>query len=105
MADKVELGGLPINSPKIYLTAFPHTFLSRTGILKGFLNTNMSARKDNIQITISRQDFPGGAVVKNLSANARDARCTGSIPGSSPWGRRESDTTDHTDRDTKRSTA
>ena len=71
-------------------------------------------------------------MVKNLSANARDARGTGSIPGSgrspgggngnpvflpgkfhgqrslagySPWGRRESDTTDHTDRDTKRSIA
>ena len=26
--------------------------------------------------------FPGGAVVKNLSANARGARDTGSIPGS-----------------------
>ena len=28
--------------------------------------------------------FPGGAVVKNLPANAGDARDTGSIPG---WGR------------------
>ena len=37
MADKVELGGLPLNSPEIYLIAFPHTFQSRTGILKGFL--------------------------------------------------------------------
>jgi len=71
-------------------------------------------------------------VVKNLPANAGDARGTGSIPGSgrspgggngnpvflpgkfhgqrslagySPWGRRELDTTDHTDRDTKRSMA
>ena len=71
-------------------------------------------------------------MVKNLPANAGDARGTGSIPGSgsspgggngnpvflpgkfhgqgslagySPWGRRESDTTDHTDRDTKRSMA
>ena len=26
--------------------------------------------------------FPGGAVVKNLSANTRDARDVGSIPGS-----------------------
>ena len=28
--------------------------------------------------------FPGGAVVKNPPANARDARDSGSIPG---WGR------------------
>ena len=27
-------------------------------------------------------DFPGGSVVKNLSANAGDARDAGSIPGS-----------------------
>ena len=27
------------------------------------------------------QDFPGGTVVKNLRANAGDARDTGSIPG------------------------
>ena len=33
--------------------------------------------------------FPGGAVVKNLPANAGDTRDTGSIPGSgrSPGGR------------------
>ena len=27
-------------------------------------------------------DFPGGAVVKNLPANAGDAKSTGLIPGS-----------------------
>ena len=69
--------------------------------------------------------FPGGTVVKNLPANAGDPRDTGSIPGSgrspgegnsnrfqysclenpinsgawggySPWGHKESDTTEHT---------
>ena len=71
-------------------------------------------------------------MVKNLPANVGDARDMGSIPGSgrspgggngnpvflpgkfhgqrslagySPWGLRELDTADHTDRDTKRSTA
>ena len=68
--------------------------------------------------------FPGGTVVKNPPASARDARDVGSIPGSrrspggghgnplqysslenlhgqrslvgySPWGRKESDTTKH----------
>ena len=68
--------------------------------------------------------FPGGAMVKNLPANARNARDPGSIPGSgmspreengnplqyknsgvfhgqsslagySPWGHRESDKTEH----------
>ena len=29
-----------------------------------------------------RWDFPGGAVVKNLPANAGDTRVLGSIPGS-----------------------
>ena len=33
-------------------------------------------------ISKERQDFPGGAVVKNLPANAGDARDLGSIPGS-----------------------
>ena len=33
--------------------------------------------------------FPGGVVVKNLPANARDARDTGSVPGwKIPWSRR-----------------
>ena len=69
--------------------------------------------------------FPGGIVVKNLPANAGDAKHPGSIPGSgrfpwcrnwqptpeflpgkfhrqrilagySPWGIKESDTTEHT---------
>ena len=31
---------------------------------------------------VSTQSFPGGAVVKNLSANAGEGRDTGSIPGS-----------------------
>ena len=61
--------------------------------------------------------FPGGAKVKNLPANAGDARDVGSIPGlgrspgegngnplqysclensmDRPWGRKESDTTEH----------
>ena len=68
--------------------------------------------------------FPGGSVIKNLPVNAEDAGDTGSIPGSerspggansdplqyflpgkfrgqrslagySPWGRKESDTTDY----------
>ena len=69
------------------------------------------------------EDFPGGSVVKNLPANARDARDVGSIPGLgrfpgeghgnplqssclrnsidrgawrgySPWGQKELDTTE-----------
>ena len=65
--------------------------------------------------------FPGGTVVKNLPANAEDIRDAGSIPGLerslgeathssilagkfhgqrslvsySPWGHKESDTTEH----------
>ena len=37
---------------------------------------------------MTKWGFPGGAVVKNLPANARDARDTGLIPGSgrSPGG-------------------
>ena len=64
-------------------------------------------------------DFPGGSVVKNLPANAGHTRDTGLIPrsrrwqpapvflpgkshgqgslmGYSPWGRKESDRTQHT---------
>ena len=35
---------------------------------------------------VRTQDFPGGSVIKNLSANAGDPRDTGSIsdPGRSP---------------------
>ena len=32
--------------------------------------------------------FPSGSVVKNLPANAGDARDTGSIPRKSPWRRK-----------------
>ena len=33
--------------------------------------------------------FPGGSVVENLPANARDARDTGSVPGwKIPWSRK-----------------
>ena len=35
-------------------------------------------------ISKERQDFPGGAVVKNLPANAEDKGDMSSIPG---WGR------------------
>ena len=41
-----------------------------------------------VQLYANKGGFPGGTVVKNLPANAGDARDTGSIPGSgrSPGG-------------------
>ena len=32
-------------------------------------------------LTMTKWGFPGGAVVKNLPANARDERDTGLVPG------------------------
>ena len=76
------------------------------------------AKRIDISFPTAGLGFPGGTVVKNPSASVGDARDTVSIPGSgkcptpvflpgkfhgqrslagySPWGRRQSDTTEHT---------
>ena len=45
----------------------------KSDITEGLNNNNMS-------FTIDTMGFPGGSVVKNLPANAGDARESGSIP-------------------------
>ena len=45
---------------------------------------------DFISLVIYNMGFPGGALIKNLPANAEDIRDAGSIPGSGtfPWSKK-----------------